>query len=165
MTYIFANGVQISPLADLEVSTRGSEIKIGEKTRIDAFVKIKAAGGLGNITIGSNCVINSNSTLYIGNGIKIGDDSMIGSNVVFAPTNHEFRDINTLIRNQGFMPSKGGIIIGSDVWIGSGCVILDGTEIGTGSVIGALSLIRGKIPPYSIAGGNPLKIFGSRESN
>jgi acetyltransferase-like isoleucine patch superfamily enzyme len=163
MTYIIENGVQISPLADLEVSTRGSRIKIGENSKIDAFVKIKAAGGLGNITIGSNCVINSSSTLYIGNGISIGNDSMIGSNVVFAPTNHEFKDLSTLIRNQGFSPSKGGIIIGDDVWIGSGCVILDGTEIGSGSVIGAMSLVRGKIPPLSIAGGNPLNIIGRRE--
>ena len=60
------------------------------------------------------------------------------------------------------MPSKGGIIIEDDVWIGAGCVFLDGTIVRKGCVIGAMSLVRGELEAYSINVGNPLKKVGSR---
>ena len=51
---------------------------------------------------------------------------------------------------QGFQPSRGGIVIGDDVWIGANCVLLDGARIGTGSVLGAASLLRGILPPFCL---------------
>ena len=47
-----------------------------------------------------------------GNGIEIGDDSMVAAGVVFAPTNHEYLDDSKPIREQGFKKSKGGIARG-----------------------------------------------------
>ena len=41
----------VSPLADIEDSTRGSRIVVGPGSYIDAFVKIKAAGGSGNVVV------------------------------------------------------------------------------------------------------------------
>ena len=67
----------VSPLADIEESVKGSKIIIGPDSYIDAFVKIKAAGGVGNITIGRQSFINSGCVLYIGNGISIGDNVKI----------------------------------------------------------------------------------------
>jgi virginiamycin A acetyltransferase len=67
------------------------------------------------------------------------------------------------MREQRFKPGKGGIVIEDDVWIGTGCVLLDGTVLRRGCVIGAISLVRSVIPAYSIQGGNPLKLLGRRE--
>ena len=116
----------VSAMADIEDSIRGSSLSVGAKSVIDSFVKIKFAGGVGNITIGSSVYINSGCVLYSGNGIAISDNVSIAANVVFAPVNHEYRNRDTLIQQQGFCASKGGIIIEDDVWIGAGCVILDG---------------------------------------
>jgi len=63
----------ISALADIEDSTRGTLIEIGARTMIDAFVKIKPAGGMGDVVIGADCAINSGTVIYTGNGVRIGD--------------------------------------------------------------------------------------------
>jgi virginiamycin A acetyltransferase len=50
-----------------------------------------------------------------------------------------------------------------DVWIGAGSVLLDGAILRRGCVIGAMSLVRGEIPAYSIQAGNPIALVGWRE--
>ena len=153
---------RISPLADIEESTRGTRIVIGANSMIDAFVKIKPAGGTGDLVIGSHVYVNSGCVLYTGHGITIGNDVLIAANCTLAPVSHEFKDRDALIRQQGFKPSKGGIVIEDDVWIGANTVILDGAHIGRGAVIAAASLVRGRVEPYAIAGGNPLQVIGQR---
>ncbi len=154
---------KISHLCDIEDSTRGTRIIIGENCVVDSFVKIKPAGGSGDVVIGSSSYINSGCVLYSGSGITIGNNVLIAANCTFAPVNHDFRDPDRLIREQGFLPSKGGIRVENDVWIGANSVILDGAYLREGCVIGAGSIVRGEVPSYAIMGGNPLKILGSRK--
>lgn len=153
---------RISAMADIEPSIRGTHVVIGADTVIDSFVKVKPAGGSGDVIIGDRVTVNSNCTIYTGNGLRIGDDVSIAANCVFAPTNHEYAERHRLIREQGFKPSRGGIVIEDDVWIGAGCVFLDGAIVGRGAVIGAMSLVSGEIPAYSIQAGNPLRLLGWR---
>ena len=153
---------KISPLADIEPSVRGTLIQIGARTVVDAFVKIKATGGMGDLTIGADCAINSGTVIYTGNGITIGDAVLIAANCTLAPTNHAFSDPSRRIRDQGFQPSRGGIIIGDDVWLGANVVVLDGANIGQGCVIAAGSVVRGTLEPYSIYAGTPAKRVGAR---
>ena len=159
---IIDSSARVSPLADIEDSTRGTRIIIGAGSVIDSFVKIKPAGGAGDLEIGEDCVINSGCVLYTGNGIAIGNRVAVAANCTFAPTNHEFRDPRRPIREQGFRPSKGGIRVGDDVWIGANCVLLDGATLGKGCVIGAGSIVRGEIPELAIYAGNPISFLGWR---
>jgi acetyltransferase-like isoleucine patch superfamily enzyme len=152
----------ISHLADIEDSKRGSKIVIEEGAFIDAFVKLKAAGGNGDVRIGRNCSINSGVVIYIGNGVTIGADVAIGANTTLAPTNHEFRSRDLPIREQRFLASRGGIVIEDDVWIGANCVLLDGTVLRKGCVLGAGSLVNHELPAYSINYGQPAKTVGFR---
>ena len=59
------------------------------------------------------------------------------------------------------------VLIGNDVWIGSGAKILQGVTIGDGAIIGAGSLVTKDVPPYEVYGGIPAKKikdrFGDRE--
>ena len=146
---------QVSELADLERSQRGSRIVIGAGCRIDSFVKIKPAGGYGDVRIGERCYLNSGCVLYSGHGISIGNDVLIAANCTLAPVNHAFQDRNRLIREQGFSASRGGIVIEDDVWIGANCVLLDGAVLRRGCVVAAGSVVRGELPAYSISRGIP----------
>jgi acetyltransferase-like isoleucine patch superfamily enzyme len=159
---IISDTAKISPLADIEDSVRGSKITIKSRAIIDAFVKIKPAGGTGDFELGEHSVINSGTVIYTGNGVRIGDNVLVAANCTFAPTNHEYRVRSKLIREQGFMPSKGGIILEDDVWIGANTVLLDGTIVRCGAVIGAGSVVRGEIEAYGIYVGNPLAKIGER---
>lgn len=153
---------KISPLADIEDSVRGTLIEIRERVVIDAFVKIKPAGGSGDVEIGADSVVNSGCVIYTGNGVRIGREVAIAANCTFAPVNHEYRRRDITIVAQGFRPSKGGIKIGDDVWIGANCVFLDGTKVGNGCVIGAGSVVRGVLESHAVYGGNPLRMLGRR---
>lgn len=157
-----APDARVSSLADIEDSTRGTRIEIGARVVIDAFVKIKPAGGSGDVQIGADTTINSGCVLYTGNGIRIGRGCAIAANCTFAPVNHEYRRRDIPIREQRFGASKGGIVIGDDVWIGANCVLLDGSVVPDGCVIGAGSLVRGVLEPYGIYAGNPLVKRGER---
>lgn len=153
---------KVSPLADIEDSVRGTLIKIGPKTIIDSFVKIKPAGGMGDVVIGAECAINSGTVIYTGNGVSIGDAVAIAANCTFAPTNHAIADRTRRIRDQGFQASKGGIVVEDDVWIGANCVLLDGALVRRGAVVAAGSVVRGEIEPYAVYAGAPARKIGER---
>ena len=161
MLYI-APSAHVSRLADIEDSQRGSRIVIEDNVVIDAFVKIKPAGGSGGLVIGRGSVINAGCVLYTGNGIRIGCNVLVAANCTFAPTNHAFADPDRPIREQGFQPSRGGIRIGDDVWIGANTVLVDGARVGAGSVIGAASLVCGTLPEFCVAFGVPAAVRGWR---
>jgi virginiamycin A acetyltransferase len=146
---------KVSALADIEASTRGTRIEIGARTMIDAFVKIKPAGGSGDVVIGADCAINSGTVIYTGNGVRIGQAVLIAANCTLAPTNHAFADRERRIRDQGFQPSRGGIVIEDDVWIGANVAVLDGAVVGKGAVVAAGSVVRGRLEPYGIYAGAP----------
>lgn len=160
---IISDNARISRLADIEDSLKGSRIVIEDGAMIDSFVKIKPAGGMGDVRIGRNSYINSGVVIYSGNGVNIGEDVLVAANCTFAPVSHEFASRAKKIVEQGFKPGRGGILVEDDVWIGANCVILDGAVLRKGCVIGAHSLVMGEVEPYSINVGNPLKTIGYRE--
>ena len=158
-----AETANISKLCLIQESIRGTSIIIGENVFIDAFVKIQPVGGTGDIIIGNSCNINSGTTIHSGNGVYIGDNVLIAPNCVLSGSNHQYSDKNVLIRHQGFKPSKGGILIEDDVWIGAGCIILDGAVLKKGCVVGANSLVNSIIPEYAICTGSPANVISYRE--
>jgi virginiamycin A acetyltransferase len=160
---IISEQARISRLADIEDSVKGSKIIIEQDVAIDAFVKIKPAGGSGDITIGAGSYINSGTVIYSGNGVRIGRHVLIAANCTLAPTNHEYTSRSKRIIEQRFRPSKGGIIIEDDVWIGVNTVILDGAIIREGCVVGACSLVKGELEAYGVYAGNPLVRIGERK--
>lgn len=154
---------RVSDLADIESSVRGTRVVVGENSMIDSFVKIKPAGGTGDVIIGAGSYVNSGTVIYSGQGVTIGDNVLIAANCTLAPTNHAYKDKHTPIVKQGFAPGKGGIIIEDDVWIGAGCVILDGAILRRGCVVGAGSVVNSELPQYSINVGCPARTTGYRE--
>jgi acetyltransferase-like isoleucine patch superfamily enzyme len=147
---IISHKASVSKLADIETSAKGSKLTIADGVMIDAFVKIKFTGGTGDISIGEGSYINSGCVLYSGNGIQIGKHVLIAANCTFAAVNHEYMQKDKLIKEQGFKKSKDGIVIGDDVWIGAGVVILG-------------SIVSGIVEPYAVCGGNPLTIIKYRQ--
>lgn len=161
-TLQLGEGVFIDPSSCIQPSTRGSVIRIGAHSQIYNFVTIKAVGGSGDIVMGEHCYINPTCVIYSGNGVTMGDYVLLAAGVMLMPTNHEFSRRDIPIRHQGFAPSRDGIIIENDVWIGANSVVLDGARIGKGAIIGAGSVVRGTIPAYEIWAGVPARKIGIR---
>ena len=62
----------------------------------------------------------------------------------------------------GHPSTRGDVIIGNDVWLGSGCTIMSGVKIGDGAVIAANSTVTKDVPSYAIFAGNPAKVVKYR---
>jgi virginiamycin A acetyltransferase len=153
---------KVSGLADIEDSVRGSRVIIGPQVVVDSFVKVKFAGGFGDIIIGESSQINSGTVIYSGNGVTIGKGVLIAANCTLAPTNHAYARRDLAIRQQRFQQSRGGITIEDDVWIGANCVLLDGAFIRQGVVVGAGSVVRGELAAYGVYAGNPIAFLRQR---
>ena len=110
-----------------------------------------------NITIGKNVFFNINCCFQDRGGIVIGDGVFIGQNVIISTLNHGF---DLADRNTTY-PSK--VIIGNNVWIGSGANILPGVCIGDNSIIGAGSVVVKDIAANSVAVGVPAKVVKNLE--
>jgi hypothetical protein len=61
--------------------------------------------------------------------------------------------------------AKGDIVVGHDVWIGYGAMVLSGVRIGNGAVIGARAVVASDVRPYAIVAGNPAQEVGRRFSD
>lgn len=112
-----------------------------------------------NTEIGDNVLING---LFIqGCGkVVIGNYVIMGIDTLMLSDNHNYEgemipfDHTTVAKT---------IEIGDFAWLGSRVTILPGTKIGEGAIIQAGAVVHGEIPPYSIAGGNPAKVFKMRD--
>ena len=106
-----------------------------------------------NIHLGNNVFINAGCHFQDQGGIYIGDDVLIGHNVVLATLNH---DENPLKRaNLIASPIK----IGNKVWIGSNATLLPGVTIGDGAIIAAGAVVTKDVEENSIVGGVPAKFI------
>ena len=87
--------------------------------------------------------------------VHIGDDVMIGPNVLLCVTGHPLYHEYRLGGTQFSLP----IHIGNRVWIGAGAMIMPGVTIGDNSVIGAGSLVTKDIPANVLAYGSPCRVI------
>jgi len=93
-------------------------------------------------------------------GLEIGSHCMIGGGTMISGVNHGYARTDIPMRKQPALAQP--IIIEDDVWIGMGVILLPGVTIGTGSIIGAGSVVTKNIPSYSIAMGTPCKVVKQR---
>ena len=129
----------------------GKNVNIEKGARFTPELRIGDNSG-----VGVRCELNG--------PVEIGNNVLMGPEVVMYTVNHEFKDPNVNIQDQGYRP-KQKIVIGNDVWIGRRVIVLPGVRIGNGAVIGAGAVVTKDVPDYAIVGGNPAKILKMRTEN
>lgn len=92
-----------------------------------------------------DCFFNHGCSLSAREEITIGDHCLFGENVKIYDNNHVFKYADIPVSEQGFKAQK--LVIGNNCWIGTGCTLLKGTEIGDNCIIGAGQVIDSVIPP------------------
>ncbi|MEJ0104613.1 MAG: CatB-related O-acetyltransferase [Bacteroidota bacterium] len=122
---------------------------------------------IGNHTYGDLHIISYGEE---NEGLEIGHYVSIANKVQFLlGGNHYYKRFTTYPFINKFVDadyvetwSKGKIIIGDDVWIGTEAFILPGVNIGKGAIIGARAVVSQDIPPYAVVTGNPARIVKYR---
>ena len=153
---------RVDPDARIYPSVRGTRIVIGPQAYVGPFTIIRCVGGVGDVWIGEDTRIGGLSQLLSGHGIRLGKHINVAAAVSIVPVNHAFERRDIPMVQQGFMPSRGGVVIEDDVWVGTRSVLLDGTYIEQGAIIGAGSVVRSRVPAYTIWGGNPARYIKDR---
>ena len=108
------------------------------------------------VNIGKYCSIANHVTIFNGSNHNPQWISTYPFRIIF-DMEGKFTD--------GHPSSKGDVIIGNDVWIGEGTVILSGVKIGDGAVIAGYSVVVKNVEAYSIVGGSPAKFIRKRFSD
>lgn len=140
--------------------TCGVGLHVGRGTRLWAPSALR---------IGSHVYIGKQ--VHIEANCEIGDYCLIANRVaIIGRHDHDFTAVGFPMRYAPWIGSSRfpsphidvKAVIGSDVWLGFGAIVLTGVTIGRGSVIAAGSVVTKDIPPYSIAAGVPAKVVGRR---
>ena len=121
-----------------------SKISIGKHFKIRSNSYIAAVNG-SEFNIGDHVFINRNCNMICQDYISIGNHCSFGPNVIIYDHDHCFGYDGIM---EGY--KKEPVIIEANCWIGAGSIILRGTHIGEGSVIGAGSIVQGNIPKHSL---------------
>jgi maltose O-acetyltransferase len=144
-------------------------LKFGNNITIESGVRFSDTN---KIEIKNECIFGRNVHINPGNcnGIYIGNYVAIADGTFIRSGNHKFDDLTKKIMYQGhdaaeinFNSKTYSVVIEDDVWIGARAILLSGAHIGEGSVISAGSVVSNKIPPYSIAVGNPARVVANRK--
>ena len=127
-----------------KIKVNEGKIEIGKSFSIrdNSYIAI-VKNGL--FKIEDNVYINRNCTMVCQELILIGENTSIGPNVLIYDHDHCF-GIQGI--ESGFKTAP--VIIEKNCWIGAGAIILRGSHIGEGSIVGAGTIIKGTVPPHSL---------------
>lgn len=142
-------------------------VTFGPSCTIDVGAVLRGTGVIRDmgegIKVGARTAIGVQNVILGQGGITIGDDCLLGPNVSIFSENHRFDQPSVPIRQQGEvrLPTT----VGNNVWIGAGAIILGGATIGDGAIVAAGSVVRGHVPPMSIVAGIPARVVRERVRN
>lgn len=119
-------------------------IHFGRNVSIGANVRIF---GMGEVVFENNAMIGDSTIICASNRITVGCDTMIAGQCYIVDCNHGMHMNDKMCRQP---LSVGTVSIGQDVWIGCGCIVLKNSEIGDGAVIGAGTVVDGRIDEKTI---------------
>ena len=142
-------------------SRRPRGVRIGHETGIHhgTFFDL---GPDGEVEIGDYCALVG-AIICTNRRVVIGDYTFIAHEVVLADS----------FAAAPFDPGAGspasasagapetGVVIGENCWIGARAVVLSGTRLGEGVIVGAAAVVDFEVPPGAIVAGNPARIVGS----
>lgn len=129
----------------------------GVTLRENAWVQCRSgmnAPGAG-LELHKSVYIGPNAVIGVGGKITIGANTQIGAGVSFAAESHEQHEGSY---TSGAVARK-GITVGENCWFGNNVTVLDGVDIGAGTVVGAGAIVTRSLPAHCIAVGAPARVI------
>ena len=145
----------------------GIKMTSGPGLRLEAWDSYAGERYSPSIIIGDGVIFNYNCHIGCIDSITIGNDTLIGSNVLI--TDHQHGNLDKLAPDTPFkdqpLHSKGPVVIGENVWIGENACIMPGVTVGSHSVIGANAVVTKDVPDGAVVGGVPARPLQSIDLN
>lgn len=155
---VVGSDLQIRGMEYIEI---GDNFTAGKGTTLQAWDSYENQKFNPEIIIGNNVMLTDYIQISAINKVVLGDNLLVGQNVYISDNSHGNADETAI----GIAPikrsltSKGPVIIGKNVWIGRGAVILSGVTVGDNAIVGANSVVTRDVPANSVVAGSPAKII------
>lgn len=133
-------------------------IKVNGMTRIHGTVHLSSPNK--DIVIGDKVQMGPNC--HVSCDIHFGNNILCAGSVSFIGKNEHTYSIPGRTIWEAPRGNDKRTIVGTDVWIGHGAIILGGVQIGDGSIVAAGAVVTKDVPPLSIVGGNPARVLRRR---
>src|SRR5688572_9974869 len=158
----------------------GRRVVIGRRFRVTGRLDIR---GPGTVIFGDNCFVNSTyiqpttpwthsseAVIRFGNGVglagtrigcrllvQVGDNTGLSDARIMDSDFHDAR--GSTENRQNSQGASKPIIIGTNVWLGTGSMILKGVSVGDNATVGAGAVVASNVPATAIVFGNPAKVI------
>jgi acetyltransferase-like isoleucine patch superfamily enzyme len=155
-------GMRIAPKVTIGADVRVWRpwcVSIGTRAQVEQSVYVKVVADGARVEIGDFVFIGAGSELDVAESLTIGSHTLLAPGVFI--TDHTHNSARGLrFDEQGNRNAK--VTIGSDVWLGAHCVVLQGVTIGDGAIVGAGAVVTKDVAPYAIVAGVPARAIGER---
>jgi acetyltransferase-like isoleucine patch superfamily enzyme len=131
----------------------------GERVELEHYVYLKITSDDAQINLGNRVFIGRGAELDISDRLTVGDDVLIAPGCFITDHQHRY-DSGDRIAAQGCRSAP--VVIGDDVWLGANSVILSGTRIESGAIVGAGAVVTRDIGTRMIVAGVPARVIGTR---
>jgi len=154
-----ADGVTLDDLVVLDakgVSNRGIDVGRGAFLGRGTILSCKD----GDITLGDHANLGFHCEVFSGSSVTVGAHALFAAQVYLVGGGHEFEGRDAAVIDQP--RTSRGIVLGDNVWLGTGAKVLDGIRIGSHAVVGANAVVNEDLPDGAIAAGVPARLLRLR---
>lgn len=141
---------------------KGCSLKGKKKIHLATHVTIRPSVQIwsgGTVKIGKGSEIGERCRISIANSLEIGEKVLLSPNVYITDCDHEYRNPNISVMDQGIVQKGQKVSIGDGSYIGINSVIVGNVNIGKHCVIGANSVVTKDVPEYCVAVGSPARVI------
>lgn len=154
-------GLQMEELPYIQGHGRialGRGVRLSGKSSI-AFGRQGPNGRLPELEIGDDTFVGHTCAFSVGRSVRIGNHCLLAGGVqVFDMDGHPVDADERRVGKPTPPETIAPVVIGDDVWIGTGAVILKGVRIGDRAIVGARSVVTKDVPADTIVAGNPARV-------
>jgi acetyltransferase-like isoleucine patch superfamily enzyme len=153
------DGVTVDDLVVLDAkgtSNRGIDVGHGVFLGRGTILSCKN----GDIAIGDHGNFGFHCEIFSGSSVKVGRHGLFAAQAYLVGGGHEFEREGLAVIDQP--RSSRGIVLGDNVWLGTGAKVLDGVRIGSDVVVGANAVVNTDLPDGAIAAGVPARVLRHR---
>lgn len=149
---VFGDGVQCVGLGSIRIG-RGSVV--GDGSWLNVCINDRKP----RMVIGESVLVGRRAVLSSATYLEVGSHTIFGPNVYVASAAHEYVGNHLKPILLCGIRDLGSVIIEENCWLGMNAVVDGDVTVGRGSVVGANSVLRHSIPPFSVAVGSPAKVI------